>query len=170
MNSAIDRLLTRYDEGRITRRELLATLSALTVGASAAQAAEPAIGAVSQLNHVTMFVKDVQKSMAFYQRLFAMPLLTPQEPGMNLKAGAGFLGIYPSQDRPAGINHVCLGIERFDADRVLAQLKSEGLEANIRLRGDTKELYFNDPDGIRVQLQDVRYIGGVGVLGDRPPK
>ena len=170
MNSAIDRLLTRYDEGRITRRELLATLSALTVGASAAQAAEPAIGAVSQLNHVTMFVKDVQKSMAFYQRLFGMPLLTPQEPGMNLKAGAGFLGIYPSPDRPAGINHVCLGIERFDADRVLAQLKSEGLEANIRLRGDTKELYFNDPDGIRVQLQDVRYIGGVGVLGDRPPK
>jgi hypothetical protein len=65
---------------------------------------------------------------------------------------------------------VCLGIEKFDTERVLATLKSEGLDANIRLRGDTKELYFNDPDGIRVQLQDVRYIGGVGPLGDRPPK
>jgi catechol 2,3-dioxygenase-like lactoylglutathione lyase family enzyme len=154
MNAVIDRLLDRYDAGHITRRELLATLGAIAVGGSA-EAAEPVIGTVTQLNHVTVFVKDVQKSMM---------------PGMNLKAGAGFLGIYPAQDRTPGINHVCLGIEKFDAERVLAKLKSEGLDANIRLRGDTKELYFNDPDGIRVQLQDVRYIGGVGPLGDRQPK
>ncbi len=42
------------------------------------------------------------------------------------------------------------------------------MKGNIRLRGDTKELYFTDPDGIRVQLQDVKYIGGTGVLGDKP--
>jgi hypothetical protein len=34
------------------------------------------------------------------------------------------------------------------------------------LRGDTKELYFNDPDNVRVQLQDATYKGGTGVLGN----
>src|SRR5262249_45951658 len=98
------------------------------------------------------------------------PVLTRQDPGINLAAGNGFLGIYPGQGPARGINHICLGLNNFDADTVLKQLTEEGLKANIRLRGDTKELYFSDPDGIRVQLQDVRYRGGVGPLGDRDPK
>jgi hypothetical protein len=31
-------------------------------------------------------------------------------------------------------------------------------------------LYFTDPDGIRVQLQDVKYCGGSGFLGDVCPQ
>jgi catechol 2,3-dioxygenase-like lactoylglutathione lyase family enzyme len=122
------------------------------------------------LNHVTVFVQDVQKSVDFYQRLFGMPLLTVQDPGINLKAGSGFFGIYPAQGRPPGINHVCFGLEQFDADAVLKRLNDAGVNASIRLRGDTKELYFTDADNVRVQLQDVRYKGGVGPLGDRDPK
>ena len=34
----------------------------------------------------------------------------------------------------------------------------------------TPELYFTDPDGIVVQLQDVRYCGGAGGLGDVCPQ
>jgi hypothetical protein len=60
-------------------------------------------------------------------------------------------------------------MENFDADAVLKRLTDSGVKASIRLRGDTKELYFTDPDGIRVQLQDVRYKGGTGPLGDRDP-
>jgi hypothetical protein len=32
--------------------------------------------------------------------------------------------------------------------------------------GGTPELYFTDPDGLLMQLQDVRYCGGGGYLGD----
>jgi hypothetical protein len=35
--------------------------------------------------------------------------------------------------------------------------------------GGTPELYFTDPDGILVQLQDVKYCGGSGYLGDVCP-
>ncbi|MBI4477585.1 MAG: VOC family protein [Acidobacteria bacterium] len=166
----LDQLLDAYDAACISRRELLGALSAFLAAAPANAAAEPAIGTVKQLNHVTMFVQDVQKSVAFYQDLFGMPVLTRQDPGMNLNAGTGFLGIYPAQKRAPAIDHVCLGLEQFDADAVLKKLTDRGLKANIRLRGDTKELYFSDPDGIRVQLQDVKYRGGVGPLGDRDPK
>jgi catechol 2,3-dioxygenase-like lactoylglutathione lyase family enzyme len=142
-------------------------------GASAATpAAATPVGAVKSMNHVSIFVPSVQKSMDFYQGLFGMPLLTKQDAGMNLSTGSGFLGIYPAPATATGgsINHLCFGMENFDADAVLKQLVDRGIKGNIRLRGDTKELYFTDPDGIRVQLQDVKYVGGTGVLGDKPPK
>jgi catechol 2,3-dioxygenase-like lactoylglutathione lyase family enzyme len=166
----LELLLSRYEKGQMSRRELLGALAAIVVAAPATAADQPAIGTVKQLNHVTLFVQDVQKSVTFYQSLFGMPVLTPQEPGINLKAGSGFIGVYPAQGRATGINHVCLGLDNFAPDIVLKKLTDRGLDANIRLRGDTKELYFTDPDGVRVQLQDVRYRGGVGPLGDRDPK
>jgi catechol 2,3-dioxygenase-like lactoylglutathione lyase family enzyme len=122
------------------------------------------------LNHVTAYVQDVAKSVEFYQRLFGMPVLTRQEPGVNLRVGSGFFGLYPAQGRPTGIDHVCFGLNNFDADTVLRKLGEAGVKGSIRLRGDTKELHFTDADNVGVQLQDVRYRGGIGPLGDRDPK
>jgi catechol 2,3-dioxygenase-like lactoylglutathione lyase family enzyme len=172
----LDSLLQQYENGQLSRRDLLGALALLiaapTAGSAAAQSTPKPVGAVKSMNHVSIFVPDVKKAVQFYQDLFGMPLLTPQDPGINLSAGTSFLGIYPNQGGATGgsINHLCFGMENFDADAVLKQLTDRGLKGNIRLRGDTKELYFTDPDGIRVQLQDVKYIGGTGVLGDKPPK
>jgi catechol 2,3-dioxygenase-like lactoylglutathione lyase family enzyme len=171
----LDALVTQYENGSLSRRDLLAALALLVAApaaADAAQAAKP-VGAVKTMNHVTVFVPNVQKSVDFYQGLFGMPILTRQGPaGINLSTGTGFYGIYPAQAgaTTGSINHVCFGMDNFDADAVLKQLSDRGVKGNIRLRDDTKELYFTDPDGIRVQLQDVKYIGGTGVLGDKPPK
>lgn len=169
----IETLLHQYETGTLSRRELLGALALLAAAPAvtgAAQAAKP-VGAVTSMNHVTVFVPNVQKSVEFYQGLFGMPILTRQDAGINLSTGSGFYGIYPAPATATGgsINHVCFGIENFDADAVLKQLTDRGIKGNIRLRGDTKELYFTDPDGIRVQLQDVKYIGGTGVLGDKRP-
>ena len=76
MSAGLDQLLNRYENGHITRRELIGALSALVVAAPAATAAEPPIGAVKQINHVSIFVPDVQKSVKFYQDLLGMPVLT----------------------------------------------------------------------------------------------
>jgi catechol 2,3-dioxygenase-like lactoylglutathione lyase family enzyme len=167
----LDHLLSQYENGRLSRRELLGALAALTAAAAAPADAAP-LGTVKSLNHISVFVPDVQKSVKFYQDLFGMPVLTRQGAGMNLNCGAGFFGIYPAQGgaTTGSINHLCFGLENFDADAVLKQLADRGVKGNIRLRGDTKELYFTDPDGIRVQLQDVRYKGGVGPLGDKDPQ
>jgi catechol 2,3-dioxygenase-like lactoylglutathione lyase family enzyme len=167
MDPTLDQLIDRYETGLVTRRELLAALTGL-IAASSAAAAQPSLGTVRQLNHVSVFVPDVAKAMAFYQGLFGMKVLTRQDPGVNLDAGAGFLGIYPAQSgAAASINHLCLGVEKFDADATLKSLTERGIKARIRLRGDTKELYLTDPDGLSVQLQDTSYIGGTGPLGNQ---
>jgi catechol 2,3-dioxygenase-like lactoylglutathione lyase family enzyme len=168
MIAQLDGLLTRYETGQISRRELLGGLTAIAM-APVSAAAQPAIGTAESINHVTVFVQDVQKSVEFYQGLFGMPVLTRQDAGVNLQAGSSFFGIYPAQIGAAGINHVCFGLRNFDADAVLAKLTDAGISGNIRLRGDTKELYFTDADNVRVQLQDTRYRGGTGPVGDRDP-
>ena len=88
---------------------------------------------------------------------------------------------------PGVINHLCLSMEGYDTEAVLATLadygirpRAEGEAANTPLvsyvsmrmpnrggaPGGTPELYFTDPDGLRIQLQDVSYCGGAGVLGN----
>ena len=165
----LDLLIDHYDNGRLSRRELLGALAMLTLPITEESAA-PRVAIAKQINHATLYVRNVEQSRTFYQRLFGMPVLTTQPPDFNLSVGGGFLGLYPIDpgDSPR-IDHVCLGLDRFDADATQRKLAAEGVDATIRVRGETKELYFVDPNGIRMQLQDVRYRGGVGPLGDRNP-
>ncbi len=95
----------------------------------------------------------------------------------------------------SGINHACFTIENFDPERVMAILIENGLEpiesgiaslvkpltCRVRWRQranngggptsplGTPELYFTDPDNLRIQLQDVSYCGGSGRLGQICP-
>ena len=122
------------------------------------------------MNHVTSSCRTC-RSQWTSTRVLGLPILTKQEPGSTSAPARAFSASTPPASATTGsINHVCFGMENFDADAMVKQLAERGVKANIRLRGDTKELYFTDPDGIRVQLQDVKYIGGTGPLGDKPSR
>ena len=168
MLNELEAVFNRYEAGDMSRRKVIATLLAMTVPSVQSTRAAPLVGAATQLNHATLHVTSVARSQEFYQRLFGMPVLTHQGVGVNLQAGGGFLGLYPTTDRAKpGIDHICLSVDRFDAKRALATLKELNTNPEISRRGDTEELYFDDPDGITVQVQDTKYRGGVGRLGDR---
>lgn len=170
MQNAMSELLDRYEAGLMSRRELLGALVGIALPSTFIQHGKPLIGTATQLNHVTLHVQDVSRSQQFYQSLFGMPVLTHQHAGVNLRAGAGFVGLYPAGDGGhPGIDHLCLSIDHFDAAMVLRELEPLNLNAEIVRRGDTEELYFDDPDGITVQIQDTSYRGGVGRLGNRNP-
>src|SRR2546428_5029612 len=101
--------------------------------------------------------------------------------------GGGGRGGANAAPRPASINHVCMNMENFNPDEVLKTLATYGITArgdatgpvgpmksyvSLRLEnrggapGGTPELYFTDPDGLLIQLQDVSYCGGAGFLGN----
>jgi catechol 2,3-dioxygenase-like lactoylglutathione lyase family enzyme len=103
-------------------------------------------------------------------------------------AGAPEGGRGAGPARAAGIDHACVAIDNFDPAAVTKLLVSYGLKPQegqgrsplvtyISLRmpnrggaeGGTPELYFTDPDGLPIQIQDVKYCGGGGFLGDACP-
>jgi catechol 2,3-dioxygenase-like lactoylglutathione lyase family enzyme len=171
MRDIVEGMLRRYEDGTVSRRELVLALAGLALGSGTRAAAQTSAAPmkVAGINHVTLFVSDMDRSVEFYQRLFAMPVQSLQQSGTNLSAGDGtqFLGIFQIPNRAPGIDHVCLAVPDFDVDRVMSALRENGVEGRVRMRGDVPEIYFNDPDGISVQLQDVGYCGGSGELGDR---
>jgi len=91
---------------------------------------------------------------------------------------------------PAGarIDHACMSLENFNVEALVNTLGSYGIKpsentgrsggpltswVSLRLeaRGGapvtgTPEVYFSDPDGLSIQLQDTKYCGGGGYLGD----
>ena len=87
----------------------------------------------------------------------------------------------------ASIGHGCFSVEGFGVDGVLKLLSDYGVKPRGEASGPAKalvsyvsmrmenrggakegtpELYFTDPDGLLLQLQDPAYCGGGGVLGD----
>ena len=151
-------------DNKISRREMLAALPAMAVAARS-YAQTPASIAVTGINHVTLAVSDLKRSTDFYQGLFGMPIVSRAPNGANLGIGAGpqFLGLSSAGAAAPNINHICFGVENFSADRVTAALAAHGLMATNR--GNAGQLFFTDPDGILVQLQDSKYCGGTGPLG-----
>ena len=183
MSDVIEGLVRRFESGGMTRRELVMALSAVVMARSA-PAAAPAAQAnaepirVTTLNHVTLTVADVQRSVEFYQRVLGLPLVTtqgteadwsaPTVPVLGIGDGPQFIAF--GRGSAPSINHYCLGVEGFDATEAVDRLAEHGITARIRRRADSdppaEELMFSDPDGIAVQLQDVSYCGGSGALGD----
>jgi catechol 2,3-dioxygenase-like lactoylglutathione lyase family enzyme len=137
---------------------------------------------VRTLNHIRYYVSDLSSALAWYQRLTDMPVVAWQEPvggrrtaGYEgrpipvLRVGTGpqHLALVEGGGPEAFRLHVGLGVEAFDPDAVMARLAEHGATARLRLReGVTKEVLVDAPDGVRLQLQDVSYCGGRGVLGN----
>jgi hypothetical protein len=107
---------------------------------------------------------------------------------LGVGTGAQFVmanGPAPGRVAAASINHACLTMNGFDPDKVLKALTDFGLKPRgngpagplvhyVSMRmpdrggtpGGTPELYFTDPDGLVMQLQDTSYCGGGGFLGN----
>jgi catechol 2,3-dioxygenase-like lactoylglutathione lyase family enzyme len=156
VTASIGRLFDLYDRGRISRRGLVRGLVPL-LAAAPAPAADTLT--VKSLNHVTLFVSDIERSRLFYQDLFTAPVVSKQANGINLAAGpASFIGLYKAGQGAPSINHFCLGIDGT-VETASSVLEKHGIKPTIRDRDGVKELYFRDPDNVQVQLQNADYRG-----------
>ena len=161
MTKAFDGLLTKYEQGRLTRRELLAALAAAAAPSVAGAQQQSGVQARS-LNHVNLGVSDVARSEDFYRRLVGLPArryIVGDAYALDFPDG-GLISLCPTvggncslteSDAVAGqIDHFGIGIEDFDAERVATSLEAAGFEG-VRQAGATSVL-VPDPDGVIVQL------------------
>ena len=158
MYESMDRLVKAVEQGQLSRREAVGRLVALAAAAFAGSgavaqtdapvAAVPTFQSVG-LNHIALRVTDLERSRDFYGRHLGLKPL--QESPYNCFMAAGgnnFVAMFRS-GRP-GMDHYCYTIEGYRAGEVVKTLEGAGLEPERH----GNRVYFDDPDGIQVQLAD----------------
>ena len=139
----------------LSRRQLLGGLAGLAAASSTAQAAP--LFCPSQLNHVTLWVSDLERSRAFYRNLFGGPQWTVSPDALCCFAlGSNPLGLYLNpRGTPVGIDHFSIGLRDFDYDTALSTLKQQSMDAQKAVNG--VGIQFRDLDRIKVELVPENY-------------
>jgi hypothetical protein len=154
MKPIISDLVTRYETGRMSRRDLIQGLTLLVAAASAKGADEaPAATQLecSGVDHVSVRVKDLKRSAEFYQSLYGLEPRGEDKEHRILRLGKGRRVIVSlRQDEPYGqIDHFGLKIEGFNKDAATKLLTSRGLTP----KEDWEYGYYvRDPDNAVVQM------------------
>jgi catechol 2,3-dioxygenase-like lactoylglutathione lyase family enzyme len=152
VSESLDTLIGEYDRGLLTRRQLIAGLSglvALAGGAGSMAAGDkpvpPTFRAVG-LNHIALTVTDIRRSREFYVKHLGLTVTSESNSSCFLTAGGNFVALFRGE-RP-GLHHYCYSIEDYSVGVAAQRLRMQGIES--RTQGD--RIYFDDPDGLEVQL------------------
>jgi catechol 2,3-dioxygenase-like lactoylglutathione lyase family enzyme len=154
MKTAISNLVSRYEGGSLSRRELIQglTLLAASVAGTAQEASAAAPFQVTSFAHASLQVKDLDASVKFYRDVLGLvaedKIVNP--PGeFRFKVGAGTLVLRHVE--PYGVvDHVAYVAQHFDRSAMIETLKQQGIEA-FDTHGPFA-FYFRDPDGYPVQI------------------
>ena len=151
MEHIIDRLVRDFERGKLSRRQLIQSLTVAASSAATASAADPAPFKAVTVNHISYQVADYAKTRDFYAGLLGMQVSHDDGRQCYLSFGNTFL--LPRnvrQDRTAPlVDHIAYTIETWNKDAVEAELKKRGLP----VRPDTENSFHTkDPDGFDVQI------------------
>ncbi|MGH9783177.1 MAG: VOC family protein [Terriglobia bacterium] len=152
MEVTIATLLNRFERGALTRRELIRGLTMLTAAsatASNAQGQDAGIQ-VAKIDHVSIQVSDLPRSIAFYQKMFGLTVVSEDRPNEIVRLGVGKTLVSLHHKSPTGlVDHFAIGVERFDEDRVTRELQARGANPE---RNIDAGFHIKDPSGIGVQI------------------
>jgi catechol 2,3-dioxygenase-like lactoylglutathione lyase family enzyme len=151
MDSVIDDLVTRFDSGTLSRRQLVQGLTALAAaGAVAPAAAQTTPFTSTRIDHISVQVTDMARSVAFYERIFGLKILNEDKANEIVRMGVTSIIVSLHRKPPVGIvDHFAIAIEGFDRAAVTAELAKHGLTAEQNL---DYGFFVRDPEGIPVQI------------------
>ena len=152
MEAVISNLLNRFEKGALTRRELIQGLTMLTAAGSTASAAllqDTGLKA-AKIDHVSIQVADLPRSIAFYQKMFGLSVLSEDKPNEIVRLGAGKVLVSLHHKSPTGlVDHFAIGVEKFNKESAAQELKQRGASPEENLDAG---FHIKDPEGISVQI------------------
>ena len=151
MESVVEDLVARFDRGTLSRRHLIQGLTALAAAGSAGSAAAQTTPFSStRIDHISIQVTDMARSIEFYEKVFGLKVLNEDEENEIVRMGVTRIIVSLHRKPPVGIvDHFAIAIDGFDRDAVTAELAKHGLEAQENL---DYGFYVRDPEGIPVQI------------------
>lgn len=154
MEKIISDLVSRFEKGAMSRRDLVAGLAALAAGGTGAAAQQSLDFKSATLDHVSIQVADLQRSADFYQKMFGFSVVSQDQPLGILRLGVTRTLVSLNRQSPAGIvDHVALGVPRFTKEAAVRYLTERGATP---LDDPYAGLHVKDPDGINVQISGQR--------------
>lgn len=155
METTIANLVSGYEQGKLSRRQLIQALALMASGAGAGLAqpsAAPAPFPASSVNHIAISVSDLKKSSEWYKDLFGMKPEQENDTVSTLAFGNTVLVLRPTQNTQnvGRISHFCFGVKGFKLPEAEAELKKRGLNP----RKDNESYHVMSPDGTDIQISD----------------
>ena len=150
MEPIISDLLTRFEKGSLSRRDLVQGLAALAASGTAAAAQENLDFKAADIDHISIQVADLQRSVDFYQKMFGFSVVSQDQPLGIIRLGNGRSLVSLNRQSPAGIvDHFAIGIPRFTKESAARYLQQHG----AKVEDDPYAgLHVKDPDGVNVQI------------------
>jgi len=156
MEHVIATLLTEFERGRMTRRQLIQSLAAAASvssapGGHAAGIFEQGFRAVA-VNHISYQVADYAKTRDFYAGLLGMTVSYDDGRQARLTFGQDETCLVPRTARAGSptprIDHIAYTIDNWNKEAVAAELERRGFKPRL----DNNSFHVADPDGFDVQI------------------
>ena len=121
---------------------------------------------MQRLNHAVLYVRDVERSVAFYSEVLGFRTVMGMPGAAFLQAegsandhdlglfqiGAG-AGDSPAGRTAVGLYHLAWEVDTLDElERIAGRLAEAGALAGASDHGTTKALYAKDPDGLEFEV------------------
>ncbi len=136
---------------------------------------------VRRLNHAVLYVRNVERSVAFYREALGFEVLT-QFPGAAFLRASGStndhdLGLFEIGDdagtsgagrTTVGLYHLAWEVETLtELEQLAATLSAMGALVGASDHGTTKSLYVHDPDGLEFEVCWIVPADQLSLVGER---
>jgi len=154
MESIISDLVSRFEKGSLSRRELVQGLAMLAASSSTAAAQEKIDFKTADIDHISIQVADLERSVDFYRKMFDFKVVSQDQPLGIIRLGNTRTLVSLNRQSPAGIvDHFAIGIPRYTKESATQYLTQRG----SKVEDDPYAgLHVKDPDGINVQISNQR--------------
>ena len=155
MQSFVNSLLGRYEDGALSRREFVEQVTMLSAAVAAIGRAGTAMAdsmaplTPVTVNHVAITVSDLQRSKKWYTGLLGLELVQ-ETPHLVLLRFKDTLLVLRPGEHPGTITHFMVGLPNYDEAALKAKLVAYGLDP----RKDLESFHVKDPDGADIQIGD----------------
>ncbi len=155
MFDAVDGMVQAFEDGRMSRRELVARLGVVFATCAGltrpASAKDDVIGSNSTfeavgLNHIAVRVTDIPRSRDFYKKHLGMKVRSESEWNCFMNCGRHWIALFRG-DKPR-MDHYCYSIRKYEVGDAVDRANKAGLKTHR----EADRVYFPDPDGLTVQV------------------